>query len=111
MIPSRAHCEWTSGPFLAPRPTSAANGNSLNCCPASGMSPAGRRGGMIPLRALHARALEVDTRCGIQGRSSTLAMGLDQHVKAMDEGSKLHSGDGARSTREGDGGRVETPAW
>jgi hypothetical protein len=82
MIPNSAPCEPTSGPPLAPLLTAAVNCNSLNPCPAPGMSSASRRAAMIRLPALHARPLELDTRCGIDGGNSALVTWLDERVMA-----------------------------
>jgi hypothetical protein len=74
----RAYQRPSPGPLL----TAAANGNSLNPCPAPGMSSGSRRASMVPLAALQARPLELDMRCGTRGGNSTLVSGLDQRVKA-----------------------------
>jgi hypothetical protein len=40
---------------------------------------------MIPLPALQARPLELDTRCGIHGGNSGLVTGLEQRARASGE--------------------------
>jgi hypothetical protein len=78
MIPHRAPCESTRGPPLAPLLTAAVDGNSLNPCPAPGVSSARRRAAMVPLAAPEARPLDLDMGCGIHAGNSAVVTGLDQ---------------------------------
>ena len=64
VIPKWTLCKPTSGPRV-PLLTAAVNRNSLNPCPAPGMSSASRRAAMVPSAALQARPVELG--CGIHG--------------------------------------------
>ena len=44
---------------------------------------------MVPLAALQARPLELDMRCGIHGRNSTLVTGPGQRVMPSGDSDKM----------------------